>query len=171
MPRQYEHIRDAYIAKGVSEKEAKKRAAMTYNSRHPGHPMHPGTHHASGGSVKKKSAGPRLPPQLAGPAAGMGPPGGAPMGPGNVPPPGMKRGGHAKHFAKGGETVKGEQGPVKHWGLKGEDKDAHGKKVAMKHGGKTHSRGGGIARKGFSSGGSCRADGIAERGHTRGRFR
>jgi hypothetical protein len=158
MPRQYEHIRDAYIDKGVSEKEAKKRAAMTYNSLHKGHPMHPGTHHASGGTVKKhKSSG--LPPQLAGAAAGLPPPGGAPMGPGNVPPPGMKKGGSIEISRK-------------HNPIAGEAKDAHGKRVAMKHGGKTHSRGGGIAKRGFSSGGSVtRGDGIAERGHTKGTCR
>lgn len=110
---------------------------------------------------------PQLPPALdaasAGAPMGAGPPGGM---------PGMKKGGHMKKFAAGGETVKGEQGPVKKWGLKGEDKDAHGKKVAMKHGGKLHSRGGGIAKKGFASGGSVtRGDGIAERGHTRGTCR
>jgi hypothetical protein len=33
MPTKYEHIRDAYIAKGMSEEEAKKLAAMTYNSQ------------------------------------------------------------------------------------------------------------------------------------------
>lgn len=41
MPKQYEHIRDSYIRRGKSVKEAKKLAAMTYNARHPGHPMHP----------------------------------------------------------------------------------------------------------------------------------
>ena len=41
MPKQYEEIRDSYIRRGKSTKEAKKLAAMTYNSRHPGHPMKP----------------------------------------------------------------------------------------------------------------------------------
>lgn len=37
MPKQYEHIRDSYIASGKSEKEAKRLAAMTYNAhRKPG---------------------------------------------------------------------------------------------------------------------------------------
>jgi hypothetical protein len=178
MPKQYEEIRDSYLKKGKDEKEAKKLAAMTYNSRHPGHPMNAKTHghFAKGGHTmaKKKLVAPRLPPQLAGPAMGAPPPGGAPMGAGPGPgAPGMKHGGktHHKKFAEGGETVKGEQGPVKKWGLKGEESDAHGKKVAMKHGGKTHSRGHGIERKGFSAGGACRGDGIAERGHTRGSFR
>lgn len=37
MPKEYEEIRDSYIHKGKSVKEAKKLAAMTYNKRHPGH--------------------------------------------------------------------------------------------------------------------------------------
>ena len=41
MPKAYEEIRDSYLKRGKSEKEAKKLAAMTYNSRHPGHPMKP----------------------------------------------------------------------------------------------------------------------------------
>ena len=37
MPRQYEHIRDSYEAKGVPAKKAKRLAAMTYNAhRKPG---------------------------------------------------------------------------------------------------------------------------------------
>lgn len=144
-PLQYEHIRDAYIKKGVSEKKAKSIAAATYNKAHPGHPMKPGTHGhmASGGSVKKKrSAGPSLPPQLAAAAAGAPPPSGAPMAGGNAPPglPGMKRGGRAHGgVAKYGET--------------------------------THSRGGGVARRGFAGGGVTRGDGVAQRGHTRGTCR
>ena len=39
MPRQYEHIRDSLIARGYSEKEAKRIAAMTWNSRHPNDPV------------------------------------------------------------------------------------------------------------------------------------
>ena len=39
MPAQYEAIRDKFIAKGMDVKEAKKRAAMVYNSLHPGHPL------------------------------------------------------------------------------------------------------------------------------------
>jgi len=39
MPAQYEAIRDKFIAKGMSVKEAKKHAAMIYNSLHPGHPL------------------------------------------------------------------------------------------------------------------------------------
>ena len=163
-PRQYEHIRDAYIAKGVGEKEAKKRAAMTYNSLHKGHPMHPGTHHASGGSVKRSKrpaalANPTIPPPMA--------PTGPMVGAGGAPPVGIKHGGHTKHFAHGGST----ETPIKHNPLPGEEKDAHGKKVAMKRGGHTHSRGGGIARRGFSGGGYTRGDGIAQRGHTRGTCR
>ncbi len=41
MPVQYEKIRDSYLKRGKSMKEAKKLAAMTYNSRHPGHAMKP----------------------------------------------------------------------------------------------------------------------------------
>lgn len=41
MPKQYEEIRDSYVRRGKSLKEAKKLAAMTYNARHPGHPMRP----------------------------------------------------------------------------------------------------------------------------------
>lgn len=37
MPKKYEKIRDSYKRRGVSDKEAKKRAAMTYNAqRKPG---------------------------------------------------------------------------------------------------------------------------------------
>lgn len=35
MPRQYEAIRDSYEKRGVSEKRAKKLAAMTYNAHRP----------------------------------------------------------------------------------------------------------------------------------------
>jgi hypothetical protein len=41
MPAQYERIRDSYLKRGKSEKEAKRLAAMTYNSQHPGNPMIP----------------------------------------------------------------------------------------------------------------------------------
>lgn len=41
MPAQYEKIRDSYIKAGKPVAEAKKLAAMTYNSRHPGDPMSP----------------------------------------------------------------------------------------------------------------------------------
>ena len=124
-----------------------------------------GTHMKKGG-MKIRSKGPRLPPALAN--AMPPPPGPSATDPSMIPqppgPPGMKKGGKVS-----GETVKGEQGPVHKNPLKGEDKDAHGQKVGMKHGGHV-SRGGGIARRGFASGGSVRGDGIAERGHTRGRF-
>jgi hypothetical protein len=39
MPAQYEAIRDKFIAKGMGEKEAKKRAAMIFNSLHPDKPL------------------------------------------------------------------------------------------------------------------------------------
>jgi hypothetical protein len=191
MPAQYEHIRDSYLKRGVSEKEAKKLGAMTYNARHPGHPMHPDkgdkVKHMKRGGHSAHKAKPGITPALL--AAMAGPPPGAPPGPmgpgpggppgmpgaGSPPPgpPGMKHGGHAKRmkhsstkrFAAGGETVKSEQGSLKHWPLKGEEKDAHGEKVAMKKGGraKKHHK--------YASGGYCRGDGIAERGHTRGTFR
>ncbi len=38
MPAQYEAIRDK-LAKRMPLKEAKKHAAMIYNSKHPGHPV------------------------------------------------------------------------------------------------------------------------------------
>lgn len=41
MPKQYEDIRDSYLKRGKSLKEAKRLAAMTYNARHPGHPLKP----------------------------------------------------------------------------------------------------------------------------------
>lgn len=52
MPAKYEHIRDSYIASGKSEAEAKKLAAMTYNSqRKKG--QAPVTGHSEGGSKKR----------------------------------------------------------------------------------------------------------------------
>ena len=36
MPKGYERIRDKYISQGMSEKEAKKHAAMIWNSTHKG---------------------------------------------------------------------------------------------------------------------------------------
>jgi len=39
MPKQYTAIRDRLIASGVSEKEAKARAAAMYNAKHPGRPV------------------------------------------------------------------------------------------------------------------------------------
>jgi hypothetical protein len=115
-----------------------------------------GKHMMKKGGVSKKKMpaapmAPQLPPALA--DASPAPPNAA------GPMPGMKRGGHV-----GKETVKSEEGPVKKWGLKGEDKDAHGKKVAMK-------RGGHAKKHGYAKGGSVRGDGVAERGHTRGTFR
>lgn len=37
MPKQYEAIRDKFIAKGMKTKAAKKKAAMIYNSLGKGH--------------------------------------------------------------------------------------------------------------------------------------
>lgn len=39
MPKQYEAIRDKLIAEGKSSQDAKKHAAMIYNSKHPGAPV------------------------------------------------------------------------------------------------------------------------------------
>ena len=39
MPAQYEAIRDKFIKQGLAVKEAKKHAAMIYNSLHPGKPL------------------------------------------------------------------------------------------------------------------------------------
>lgn len=41
MPKQYEEIRDSYVRRGKSLKEAKSIAAATYNKQHPGHPLKP----------------------------------------------------------------------------------------------------------------------------------
>ena len=39
MPREYENMRDKFIAGGMSSKSAKKKAARIYNSKHPGNPV------------------------------------------------------------------------------------------------------------------------------------
>ncbi len=119
-----------------------------------------GKHMKKGGHMK--SMKPKLPAALADQAAA--PPPNAAAGPitGGGDMPQMKKGGKVNKFKEGGETVAGEQGHKKEWPLKGEDKDHHGKKVAMKKGGRA---------KHFAKGGSVRGDGIAERGHTRGSFR
>lgn len=39
MPRQYEAIRDKFVAKGVPLKAAKTSAAKIYNAKHPGKPV------------------------------------------------------------------------------------------------------------------------------------
>lgn len=41
MPAQYERIRDKFISQGMSEEEAKRRAAKIYNSKHPDDPVGP----------------------------------------------------------------------------------------------------------------------------------
>jgi hypothetical protein len=169
MPRQYEHIRDSYLRKGVSEKEAKKLGAMTYNKLHPGHPMSPKheVHMNRGGKMVRPIA-PRLPKALASQPApnAMAGPAAGPAAPSPPSGRGMKRGGKLK-MAKGGvvpKTVKTPPDETKErkWPLKGEAKDAKGEKVAMKRGG---------AVKKYASGGAVRGDGIAERGRTRGTFR
>lgn len=171
MPKQYEDIRDSYLAKGKSEKVAKKLGAMTYNSLHPGHPMHPdhkGTKKMNRGGKMVRPIAPRLPKALAAQSVPNAPAGPA-AGPNMPPPPsgmGMKKGGKTHKMKEGGvvpktDKVPSDEAPEKKWALKGEAKDKKGEKIAMKHGGKV---------KKFSGGGSVRGDGIAERGHTRGRF-
>ena len=39
MPAGYEKMRDTFVRKGMSLKGAKKRAAMIWNSKHPGNPV------------------------------------------------------------------------------------------------------------------------------------
>jgi len=39
MPPQYEAIRDSFVKKGMSLKNAKTKAAKIYNSKHPGAPV------------------------------------------------------------------------------------------------------------------------------------
>lgn len=39
MPRQYEAMRDAFKAKGLSDKAAKAKAARIYNSKHKKNPV------------------------------------------------------------------------------------------------------------------------------------
>ena len=39
MPRQYEAMRDAFKKQGLSEKDAKKKAARIYNSKHSDNPV------------------------------------------------------------------------------------------------------------------------------------
>lgn len=51
MPEQYLRIKESLLKRGKSDKEAKRIAAATYNSRHPGHPMH--------GHKRKKRTVPR----------------------------------------------------------------------------------------------------------------
>lgn len=41
MPKQYEHIRDSYVAKGMDYDKAQAIAAATYNKQHPGKPLRP----------------------------------------------------------------------------------------------------------------------------------
>ena len=55
MPAQYEHIRDACVAKGKGYDEAQSIAAATHNKLHPGHPMsgHVAKHKAVLGKLKK----------------------------------------------------------------------------------------------------------------------
>lgn len=45
MPKQYEDIRDSYVKRGKSLKEAKRLAAMTWNKLHPSNP-NPWSHEA-----------------------------------------------------------------------------------------------------------------------------
>lgn len=43
MPKQYEAIRDKFLKEGMSEDEAKRRAAKIYNADHPKSPVTPAT--------------------------------------------------------------------------------------------------------------------------------
>jgi len=44
MPKMYLALKRKFMAEGLSEKEAKQRAAKIYNSKHPERPVHPGYH-------------------------------------------------------------------------------------------------------------------------------
>lgn len=48
MPHGYEQMRDKFMQQGMSKKEAQKKAARIWNSKHPGNPV--GKH-----AAKKKS--------------------------------------------------------------------------------------------------------------------
>lgn len=41
MPRAYERMRDKFLQEGLSSKEAKRKAARIYNSKHPERPVGP----------------------------------------------------------------------------------------------------------------------------------
>jgi hypothetical protein len=126
-----------------------------------------------GGKMVRPTA-PRLPRALMQQQGGMPPNAmaGPAAGPAAPPPPsgmGMKKGGKTHKMKEGGvvpKTVKApkDETPDRKWDLKGEESDEKHEKVAMKRGGKVHKK------HKFASGGSVRGDGIAERGHTRGRF-
>lgn len=127
-----------------------------------------GTKKMNRGGKMVRPIAPRLPKALAAQSVPNAPAGPA-AGPNMPPPPsgmGMKKGGKTHKMKEGGvvpktDKVPSDEAPEKKWALKGEAKDKKGEKIAMKHGGKV---------KKFSGGGSVRGDGIAERGHTRGRF-
>lgn len=42
MPKMYEAMRDQFIKEGMSEKDAKAKAARIYNAKHKKDPVHPG---------------------------------------------------------------------------------------------------------------------------------
>ena len=48
MPKEYTAIKEALLGRGKPEKEAKRIAAATFNSRHPGNPMGPWTDKGKG---------------------------------------------------------------------------------------------------------------------------
>lgn len=75
MPKQYEAIRDKFVSQGMPLKEAKKHAAMIYNSRHPGAPVTRNSdsklkgvpHYSKGGPVvgQRDPSSHRTPAQIA----------------------------------------------------------------------------------------------------------
>jgi len=58
MPKQYEAIRDKFIGKGMSTQEAKKHAAMIYNSKHPDNPVTRSSDSKPKAKAKKKKNAP-----------------------------------------------------------------------------------------------------------------
>jgi hypothetical protein len=56
MPKQYEAIRDRFIAQGMNEREAKSRAAAIYNSTHKTAPVTNRPGYAAGGEVRDPSS-------------------------------------------------------------------------------------------------------------------
>lgn len=54
MPRQYEAIRDRFVAEGKPRKEAQARAARIYNARNPGNPVGGGSYDSNNRKKKRK---------------------------------------------------------------------------------------------------------------------
>ena len=57
MPKEYVHVRDSYVARGVDYDEAQRRAAAAYNAKHPGHPMGSGEEYDRAKKAKKAKGG------------------------------------------------------------------------------------------------------------------